>query len=341
MRRIFGLLVALALFASNFASVVAQDASPGAMGPSKLSQAGLPELRLTATADGLQAPAEVAAGTVLLVLDNQSENFVGVSLIQLPEGTSMEEAMMVLGPPPAPEGSPEAGAEASPAGGEEEMGPPPPLFYEMTWGGGVFAPPGVAGEIVVTLTPGQWVLASDPESGMMPISMTVTGEAPTPVEVPADATVTLKNFSFELPADLAAGQQVWEVTNAGDDPQQPHEMFVTKTPRRLTLEEVEVLLALPEDELPPEGYPNPAEFQDIGGVAPISADQTVYFELNLEPGAYVAVCFMPEKESGEPHAMKGMIVVFEVPEEGQTVEPPASPVPVEEHDMEGMGTPTS
>jgi hypothetical protein len=338
MRRILGLLVALALFASSFGSVVAQDASPGAMGPSVLSQAGLPELRLTATADGLQAPAEVAAGTVLLVLDNQSENFVGVSLIKLPEGTSMEEAMMVLGPPPAPEGSPEAGAEASPAGGEEEMGPPPPLFYEMTWGGGVFAPPGVAGEIVVTLTPGDWVLAGDPESGIMPISMTVTGEAAAAAEVSADATVSLDSFAFELPANLSAGQQVWEVTNIGD---QPHEMFVTKTPRRLTLEEVEVLLSLPEDQLPPEGYPNPAEFQDIGGVAPISADITVYFELNLEPGAYVAVCFMPDKESGEPHAMKGMIVVFEVPEEGQTVEPPASPVPAEEHDMEGMGTPTS
>jgi hypothetical protein len=250
----------------------------------------------------------------------------------------MEEAMMVLGPPPAPEGSPEAGAEASPPSGEEQMGPPPPLFFEMTWGGGVFAPPGVAAEIVVTLTPGEWVLAGDPESGMMPISITVTGDAAAAAEVPADASVSLDNFKFELPSDLSAGQQVWEVTNTGD---QPHEMFVTKTPRRLTLEEVEVLLTLPEDALPPEGFPNPAEFQDIGGVAPISQDVTVYFELNLEPGAYVAVCFMPDKETGEPHAMKGMVVVFEVPEEGQTVEPPSSPVPVEEHDMEGMGTPTS
>ena len=169
---------------------------------------------------------------------------------------------------------------------------------------------------------------------MMPTTLTVTGEAAAATEVSADATGTLKNFHFELPENLSAGQQVWKVTNTGD---QPHEMFVTKTPRRLTLEEVEVLLSLPEDQLPPEGYPNPAEFQDIGGVAPISKDVTVYFELNLEPGAYVAVCFMPDKDTGEPHAMKGMIVVFEVPEEGQTVQPAESPMP-EEHDM---GTPTS
>lgn len=338
MHRLFGLLVALALLAGSFSAAIAQEATPGAMGPSALSQLGLPEVRFTATADGLQAPTDVAAGTVLVVLDNQSENFVGFSLVQLPEGTSMEEAMMVLGPPPAPP-SPEAGMEASPAGGEGEMGPPPPLFYEMTWGGGLFAPPGATGEIVVTLTPGEWIAAGDPESGMAPLTLNVTGEAPTPVDVPADATVTFENFYFEMPADMAAGQQVWEVTNVAD---QPHEMFITKTPRRLTLEEVETLLALPEGELPPEGFPNPAEFQDIGGVAPISQDQTVYFELNLEPGAYVAVCFMPDQETGMPHAMKGMVVVFEIPEEGQTVEPPASPVPMEEgHDMEGMATPTS
>jgi hypothetical protein len=99
-----------------------------------------------------------------------------------------------------------------------------------------------------------------------------------------------------------------------------------------------VLLNLPEDEMPPEGFPNPAEFQDVGGVAPISKDQSVSIELNLEPGAYVAICFMPDKETGMPHALKGMVTVFEVPAEGQAVEPPASPEPMEDHDM---GTPAA
>ena len=243
----------------------------------------------------------------------------------------MEEAMMVLGPPPAPEGSPVA--EASPAG-EEAMGPPPPLFYEMTWAGGAFAPPGAVAEVVITLTAGDWVI-----SGMAPVMLTVTEGAGEGPAVQADGTVTFENFYFEFPETVNAGRQVWQVTNAGD---QPHEMFITSTPRRLTLEEVEILLNLPEDELPPEGLPSPAEFVDVAGVAPISGDQTIFFELNLEPGAYVAICFMPDKETGMPHALKGMVTVFEVPAEGQTVEPPASPVPMEEgHDMEGMGTPTS
>jgi len=330
MRTLFRLLFALLVVGVSPGLILAQDASPDAMGPSKLSQLGLPEVRVTATADGLQVPTDVAAGTVLFVLDNQSEGFAGISLIQLPEGTTMEEAMMVLGPPPAPEG------DASPvAEGGEESGPPPPLFFEMTWAGGVFAPPGASGEFVVTLTPGEWVLASDPESGIAPAMMQVSGEAAEVIEVTADAMIELDNFKFIIPDNLSAGDQIWSVTNKGD---QPHEMFVTKTPRRLTPDEVKILLELPEDELPPEGVPNPAEFQDVGGVAPISLDQTVSVELNLEPGAYVAICFMPDKETGMPHALKGMVVVFEIPEEGQTVEPPSSPVAAEEHDM---ATPTS
>ena len=65
----------------------------------------------------------------------------------------------------------------------------------------------------------------------------------------------------------------------------------------------------------------------MAGVAPISADQTVFVELNLEPGNYVAVCFMPDRETGMPHALKGMFVVFQVGAEGEEVAPPASPVP--------------
>jgi hypothetical protein len=330
MRRLVVLFLTLVVVFGSPFGTRAQDATPGATGPSMLSQLGLPELRLTVADGALQAPAEIAAGEVLVVLDNQMEFPTGITFIQFPEGTSDEEMMMILGPPPEPE------AGASPvAEGGEEMGPPPPLFYEMTWGGGVFAVPGVPGEVVVTLTPGEWVMAGDPESGVMPVKIQVTGETAAPVDIAADGEVEFKNFQFVFPDQVNAGQQVWKVTNSGD---QPHEMFISKTPRRLTPDEVKILLELPEDQLPPEGVPNPAEFEDMGGVAPISKDQTVYFEMNLEPGAYVAVCFMPDKDTGLPHALKGMVVIFEIPEEGATVEPPSSPVPAEEHEM---ATPSS
>ena len=203
MRRLLALLAVFALLAGNIGAVAAQDATPGAIGPSKLSQLGLPTLQLTASGGAIQAPAEVAAGQKLVVLDNQMDAPTGVSIVQLPEGTSVEEAMAILGPPPAP-ASPEAGA--SPAGGEEQGGPPPPLFYEMTWAGGVFAVPGIPGEVVVSLTPGDWVLVGDPESGIAPVTITVTGEAASPAagaEITADVEIKQDNenghFYFEMP----------------------------------------------------------------------------------------------------------------------------------------------
>jgi len=63
---------------------------------------------------------------------------------------------------------------------------------------------------------------------------------------------------------------------------------------------------------------------------------TVAVEFNLEPGTYVALCFMPEKETGMPHAFKGMYAVFTIGAEGEQVAPPSSPVPQEE-----SATPTS
>jgi hypothetical protein len=336
MRRIVVFLAELALLSANLSIALAQDATPGAMGPSKLSGLGLPVVTLTYANGALQVPADVQAGTSLVVFDNQGEVETGISLAQLPEGISLEEAMAILGPPPAPEGTPGAEEMASPegdGGGGGEEGPPPPLFYEMTWAGGAFAPPGTKAEVVVYLTPGEWILAPDPESGVMPATMQVGGDAIAPVEVAADITAEVKNFHIILPDVIPAGDSVWTITNKGD---QPHEMFIVKTQRRLTLEEADIILNLPEGELPPEGVPDPSQFEDIGGMAPISKDQTVSIELTLEPGSYVAVCFMPDKDTGMPHALKGMAVIFEVAAEGQTVDPPASPESQDE-----TGTPTS
>lgn len=335
MRRFIMLISAAIALMGSAAGTLAQDATPGAMGPSKLSGMGLPGVTLTVANGTVTTSGDIAAGTTLITVDNQSEAPAGISFVQLPEGVSLDEALAVLGPPPAPEGTPGADAAASPEGdgGGGPEGPPPPLFYEMTWAGGAFAPPGGKAEVVVNFTPGEWVLVGDPDSGLAPVTVQVSGEAGAPVAVASDVTVELKNFQVILPDNIAAGDMVWTATNKGD---QPHEMFIVKTPRRLTLEEADIVLNLPEGELPPEGVPDPSQFQEIGGLAPISKDQTVSFELNLEPGAYVAVCFMPDKDTGMPHALKGMVTIFEVPEEGQTVEPPASPEP-----MEDMGTPTS
>lgn len=51
---------------------------------------------------------------------------------------------------------------------------------------------------------------------------------------------------------------------------------------------------------------------DAGGAAAIAPGSTHWVELNLAPGTYAAVCFVPDIKTGMPHALMGMITVFKV-----------------------------
>ena len=306
-RLLAALAVVLSLMATTVAGISAQG-TPAATG-GQLSELGYPEVVIVATEAGYEVPAEVAAGTVLLTVDNQAPFPVGFSLIQFPEGVTLADLRPPAGASPAAEGAPEdAGC--------------PPVLYDSIWAGGAFALPGSTAQVVVTLSPGEWtLLGQDPSAPTA--TLNVTGEAAEAPTAPEGAVaVELDNYQVRLPETIPAGEHIWSVTNVGDE---PHEMFISKTPERLTLEEAEALIALPPDATPDPSLPNPEEFIDVGGVAPISNGQTVMIEMNLEPGHYVALCFIPAQETGEPHAMKGMVTIFSVGAEGEEVEAPASP----------------
>jgi hypothetical protein len=301
----------LTLLASTIAGIAAQG-TPAA-GADLLAGLGYPEVAITGTETGFEVPEEAPAGTVLLTFENTAPFPSGFTLIQLPEGVSMEDLMPPAAASPA--------AEEAPA--DEGF---PPALYDAIWAGGVFAMPGQTVQAVVMLSPGQWLMLG-PDDTMPPGMLNVSGEAGEAPSAPEDAiAVDLHNYQIVLPETIPAGPHVWSITNTGDE---PHEMFISKTPERLTVEEAEKLLSMPPDATPEAGLPNPEEFEDVGGVAPISNGQTTMVEMNLEPGHYVAVCFIPAKDSGEPHAMKGMVTIFSVGADGEQVEPPVSPVPDE------------
>jgi hypothetical protein len=66
----------------------------------------------------------------------------------------------------------------------------------------------------------------------------------------------------------------------------------------------------------PQAQASPAfdesAFQDVDGLEALSTGMTAWLPLHLEPGTYVAVCFIPDKDSGMPHALEGMAKVFTV-----------------------------
>jgi hypothetical protein len=117
----------------------------------------------------------------------------------------------------------------------------------------------------------------------------------------ADAVTVLDivgaDFRFEdLPSELPAGTYELTFTNDGTE---LHELFVFQNPEGLALEEL--------FELGPQGIGErivPAMemplFAEPGGSAPESVT------VELEPGEYQVVCFIPTPTDGNPHFHHGM-----------------------------------
>ena len=322
MHRLLGSVAALlALLVGAVVPVTAHDATPGG-GGSLLAGLGYPEFRVTVTDEGAVAPRSTPAGRYLVVLENAASHPVELEFVLPPGGLTLEQLMAT----PQPEGQEEG---------------PPDWFYDATIAGGVGAGPGGAERIVLDLAPaGEWFVdvfrereededGGTPEStggtpmageggGPEVLTLTVTGEAEPGAEPPADAAVELRDFDFALPAQLSAGRQIWGVTNVG---QQPHHVILLRAPVPVTEAQVMELLALEfgmagEGATPSPGLPNPEEFEEAGFVGVLSAGRSAWVEVDLAPGSYVALCFVPDRETGMPHAAMGMVGVFTVGDGG-------------------------
>jgi hypothetical protein len=262
----------------------------------------------------------VVAGRYLLTLEIEATEGGGLGFMQLPEGMGLEEFNALLAGPPA--GSPEAamGTPVAEVGPPEDGGGegPPEWYYQTRMAGGTGAfPAGQTAQIVVELTPGEWIAwADDPAAPQAPVALTVTdGAGATPAagaEPAADATVTMYEYDFTVEGELAPGPQVIAVTNVGA---QPHHMFMARTPgagHRGADRADPGARDAGRHAGPGPGLPNPDEFLPVAYVSTLSNGVTAWIPVNLEQGTYVMVCFVPDIETGMPHAFEGMYQVVEV-----------------------------
>lgn len=128
---------------------------------------------------------------------------------------------------------------------------------------------------------------------------TVTGDVSTTQPPQANADVLLRDFSFEMPR-LAAGKQTVKVSNVGHH---PHEFILFRLLPGKTMADFEAFM---EDES------GPPPFEEAGGLPPIAGGTSGWITLDLTPANYVAICYLPEPASGQPHFALGMIEAFTV-----------------------------
>jgi plastocyanin len=231
-----------------------------------------------------EAPASIPAGLTKVILTNDGAEEHQAQVARLTDGKTIEELTATL--------ATDEGAA---------------LAMLTLAGGPTGVQPGEARSTTANLAPGAYVFLCFVQSadgvphlakGMIaPLEVT---EPAVEAEVPAgDSALTLQDFAFVGLDTLSTGPHSVTVTNSGP---QPHEATIVKLADGVAA--TDLIAMFTSTEAPPDG---PPPFTPAGGVAGISVGSTITMDVDLEPGNYAFVCFVPDAATGAPHAALGMI----------------------------------
>lgn len=226
-------------------------------------------------------PDTVPGGRVTVRLHNSGTEVHHAQLVRLDGGRTFAEFATIL------------------AGGAH--GPWPSWARQL--GGPNAVDPGAVAEVALTLDPGRyaWVCLIPSHDGVphfakgMVRAFTVGPGDPPATGPRADVVMVLDDYRFELSAALRPGRQTIEVTNAAT---QPHEVVLVALAEGRRMAD---LLSWLENG---EQGPPPGRF--IGGVVGLDHGERNWLTLDLEPGSYALICFLPDADDGRMHLEHGM-----------------------------------
>jgi hypothetical protein len=232
-----------------------------------LAQESTNEIVWDATNPGVGIPEQVEAGFVTVTVANAGDGY-DLVLYRLREGATLEQLAPLcqnIADTLASEGGfgiavHEAEAVAEMLGDRlSAEGQLSSIGYVLEEGNYVLAGSSMAA-ITVVIRQGFEVVTSDTS-------------APAPQ---ADVTVQMKDFAYDMPSDIKAGEQTWAVSNAGT---QVLNMNLYKLAEGKTVDDLNTFLQSQE------GNP-PGEVVNWAGV--LSAGRTQYIAFDLAPGSYAA-----------------------------------------------------
>lgn len=295
MKRLLPLFFLALMLATLTRGVGAQDATPaqgGAPSTALLEALGYSTLDISCDGSAVAAPDALPAGRYLVnITDSSGSPAVQVSLFGANADYSADDIVSGV-----------VSADLS-AG-------PPPFYYDIKQAGGV-------PNSVVTLPAGDWVVAvldfgADTPAVVMR-KLTVTGDLPPFDAIPGSVPVTLVDLAIEIPETVPAGPHIFQVTNTGAI---LHFLAIFQASGLITQDEAVNGIMLAEGGM---GTPvtegsaeDPATWQELGSSGMISTGMVNLIEFDLEPGTYVAVCFVSGPGEQGSHAFHGMTQVFTV-----------------------------
>jgi uncharacterized cupredoxin-like copper-binding protein len=242
---------------------------------------------VTAKDFGFDAPGTIPAGATRFELANHGKEFHHAQLIRLEDGKTLQDlakAMSTPGPTPS---------WVKFVGGPNGIGP------------------GQNANATATLTPGQYayVCLIPSRDGVMHLTkgmvrpFEVTAASSTaPAKLPAaDVTIKLVDYDFQSSQPLTPGRHTILVENAGP---QAHEIVMLKLAPGKKVEDF--------GRWAETGMKGPPPAEPLGGIAVLDKDDHGSFDVDLTPGEYGFICFVPDSKDGKPHLVHGMMKQIKV-----------------------------
>lgn len=278
------------LFAAGGALVACKGEQPAAQPRADAAAEPAPAspavVTVTATDYKLAMPASIPAGVVTLHLVNHGKELHQAQLVRLADGKTVADLEAAL----------------------KDAGPPP--SWATFVGGPNAAAPGQQSASTSELTPGSYVaLCAIPGpdgvphvmKGMaQPFEVTANQSATAALPVAQD-TIRLADYTFQLSRPLTAGHHTILVVNGGP---QAHELVLLRLAPGKTVKDFGAWID--------SGMKTPPPAMPMGGVGALAKGAQSEISVDLQPGAYGLVCFVPDAHDGKYHLLHGMGEDFEV-----------------------------
>lgn len=254
-------------------------AGDGATADSDAAEVAAPhEMHVVARDFAFELPDTVPAGVTTIRLTNEGPDLHHFWIVKLAEGKTLDNLLA------------ETRGDAFPEWAVSVGGPNTPV-------------PGGNSQATIDLEPGNYAalcVIPAPDGiphvakGMSKSFVVVPSETRTAAPE-ADIVLTLVDYDFQFSKPLTAGKHTIEVRT---DAPQPHELVLVQLAPGKTLDDMMTWFSKPNG--PPPGAP-------VGGTVGIAPGLVNQIDVDLQPGEYALICFVPDNKDGRPHFMHGMM----------------------------------
>jgi hypothetical protein len=255
-------------------AVEASTATPAAVSEGSVTLE-IPEVSITVSADGIEMPAELGAGPVRFHVTVSEEGAGSPMLARFVDGkgvADLEQALAAM----------------------ETEGPAAIFSAVALYGGGEGA---YLEDFTLDLEGGDHVAMVFGEDAPLLQTFSVLLNEIEPEPPVASVEAKMRDFAFELPASIPAGEHVWRFINEGG---QWHETVVFVAQEGMSVED---LIAAASGEVEGDAAPEMAFVW-----TPASEGEQGWANINLPAGDYVVICFLPDVNGDmSPHFAHGMV----------------------------------